>query len=209
MGIYNSGALTTGSTSNSDVGVFLKNAISYSNTVGPVGLAAGYSVSETQGAVYSLGATYTGPVSLSAAYQSTNKPNTTDRISTLYSIGAGYTMGAFTSKLNFLRGENKNLSLADTSKVDTVGLGLDWKTAANNTASAVVYSGKNKLVDQDKTMTFILSDEYSLSKRTTLYGTLVFADAKANASALTSVALTPVAKDKNTTLLNIGVKHSF
>ena len=206
---YNSGALTAGNNGNNDVGVFLQNAISYSNKIGPVGLAAAYSVSETRGAVYSLGATYSGPVSLSAAYQSTNLSGTSERQSTMYSVGAGYTWGDFTGKINYLRGMNKNAALVETSKVGVLGLGVDWKTASNNTVTAAIYSGKDKLNSADKTTTLILSDEYALSKRTTLYGQLAFAKAKAGATLMTSVVAGGTLVNANTTLLNVGVRHSF
>jgi predicted porin len=217
---FNSGALSGGGiNTNNDVGVFLQNAISYSNTVGPVGIAAAYSLSEgpgnlantgNHGAVYSLGVTYSGPVSLSAAYQQANKPGTSDSLSKIYTVGAGYTMGAFTGKLNYLRGVNKNVTtLVEETKVGVIGAGVDWKTAANNTAMASVYFGKDKNHSDDKTTTFILSDEYALSKRTTLYGQLAFANAKAGSTALTSVILSPTLPDTNTSLLNVGIKHSF
>jgi predicted porin len=216
---YNSGVFTKNSAGaldarvnngNNDVGVFVQNAVSYSNTFGPVGVGAAYSVSELKGAVYALGVTYTSPLVLSAAYQSTNKPNTSDRMSAIYTVGAGYTMNAFTGKLNYLRGENKDpATMVETSKVDVVGLGLDWKTAANNTASVAVYHGKDKNNNADKTTTFILSDEYSLSKRTTLYGQLVYADANSGATLMTTMVAGGTMANANTTLLNVGIKHSF
>lgn len=206
---YNSGALTAGNNGNNDVGVFLQNAISYSNTIGPVGVAASYSVSEKKGAVVSLGATYAGPLSLSAAYQATNKPDTSDRMSSIYTVGAGYTVGAVTGKLNYLRGVNKDANLVETSKVGVIGLGVDWKTASNNTVIAAAYFGKDKNNGADKTTTFLLSDEYALSKRTTLYGQLAYARADAGATLLTTVVAGGTAADTNTTLLNVGIKHSF
>lgn len=214
---YNSG-VTNGvpNNGNNDVGVFLQNAISYSNTIGPVGIAAGYSVAENKivtgvpqgGAVVSLGATYTGPVTLSAAYQKTNKPGTSDKLSSIATIGAAYTIDAFTGKLNYLRGVNKNITAVDFN-VGVIGAGVDWKTAANNTVMAAVYVGKDKNDSADKTTTFILSDEYALSKRTTVYGQVAFADAKAGATVRTSVVAGGTAADKNTNLLNVGIKHSF
>lgn len=206
---YNSGVLTAGNNGNNDAGVFIQNAISYSHKLGPVGVAAGYSVSETKGAVYSLGATYAGPFSLSASYQGTNAPNTSKRISTLHTIGAGYTMGAVTGKLNYLRGVNKNIAFTEVSRVGVTGFGLDWKTAANNTLSGAVYVGKDKKASQDKTTTFILSDEYSLSKRTTLYGAFVYANAKAGSTLLTTVVAGGTAANANTSLFNVGIKHAF
>ena len=207
---YNSGALTAGNNTNNDVGVFLKNAVSYSNTFGPIGVGAAYSASEkVNGSVYSLGLTYTGPVVLSAAYQTTNAPNTSKMISKLYTLGAGYTMGDVTVKANYLHGLNKDTSFVETSKVSVFGLGLDWKTASNNTVTAAIYSGKDKLNTTDKTTTLILTDEYSLSKRTTLYGQLAFANAKVGATARTSVVAGGTVPDATTTLFNVGVKHSF
>ncbi|WP_025916128.1 porin [Herminiimonas sp. CN] len=213
---YNSGVLSsTTPNTNNDVGVFLQNAISYSNTIGPVGIGAAYSLPERNtvgapsGAVYSLGVTYSGPVSLSAAYQSNNKPNTSDRLSSIYTVGASYTMGAFTGKLNFLRGENRDTNLVDISKVNVFGLGVDWKTAANNTVIAAAYFGNDKDRSEAKTNTFLLSDEYALSKRTTLYGQLAYVRADKNASLLTTVVAGGTAADTNTTLLNVGIKHSF
>jgi len=212
---YNSGAITGNAANpapngNNDVGVFLQNAVSYSTKLGPVGIGGAYSVSEGKGAVYSLGATYTGPVTVSAAYQSTNKPNTSDRLSTLYTVGAAYTMGDLTGKLNYLRGVNKAvLTSNDASKVDVIGAGVEWKMASNNTLGASVYFGKDKLNTTDKTTTFILSDEYAMSKRTTLYATLAFADAKAGATLKTSMVAGGTLADANTHLLNVGIKHSF
>ena len=114
--VYNSGALTAG---NHDLGVYI------------------------QGAVYSLDATYAGPVSLSAAYQASNLP-----------------------------GVNKNAALVNTRKVSVTGIGLDWKTVPSNTVMGAVYFSKNKANGQVETTTLILSDEYALAKRTTLYGHL-------------------------------------
>jgi predicted porin len=206
---YNSGALTTGNNGNNDVGVFLQNAISYSNTLGPVGLAGAYSVSEEKGSVVSLGLTYAGPLSLSAAYQVTNLPTTSEQQSVMYSMGAGYTMGAFTGKLNFLHGKNKNAALVETTKVDVLGLGLDWKTASNNTVGFAYYTGKDKNTASSTTNSFILSDEYALSKRTTLYVQAAFVDADVNASLVSSIVAGGTDPGKNASLLNFGVKHAF
>jgi predicted porin len=211
---YNSGVLA-GPNTNSDVGVFLHNAISYSNTLGPVNLALGYGVAEnnavgpTGGAVLALSASYAGPVSLSAAYQATNRANTSDQLSAMYSLGAGYTLGALTGKLNYLRGTNKDAAGAEISNVEVLGLGVDWKLASNNTVIAAAYYGKDKNNDANKTTSFILSDEYALSKRTTLYATLAYVDANAQANLMTSIVAGGTNADTNTSLVSFGIKHSF
>jgi predicted porin len=206
---YNSGALTAGNNGNNDVGVFMQNAIAYSNTFGPVGLSAGYSVSETKGAVVALGATYTGPIALSAAYQASNLPATSEQQSAMYSLGAGYTMGAITGKLNYLKAKNKDASLVEASNVSVFGLGLDWKLAPNNTVILAAYFGKDKNNADSKTTSFILSDEYALSKRTTVYATAAFVDASANANLLTTIVAGGTGSNSNASLFNIGVRHTF
>lgn len=85
----------------------------------------------------------------------------------------------------------------------------DWKTAYNNTVMAAAYFGKDKDNSADKTTTLILSDEYALSKRTTLYGALTFANAKTGATLLTTVVAGGTTANTNTSLLNVGIKHSF
>lgn len=213
---YNSGALSAAPSTNSDVGVFLRNAISYSNTMGPINLAIGYSVAEnsatgpTGGAVLALGATYSGPLTVSAAYQKANYANTSNELSSVYSLGAGYTMGDLTGKVNYLKGREKSLAGVDLTDVAMLGLGLDWKLAANNTVMLAVYSGKDsKTVAASKTTSFVLSDEYALSKRTTLYGQVAFANADVGAGLRTSIVAGGTLADKNATLFNVGVKHSF
>jgi predicted porin len=215
---YNSGALITGST-NTDVGVFVKNAVAYSNNFGPVGVSVSYSVAENAaaagptaakgGAVTALGLTYSGPVTLSAAYQEANAADTSTEASKMYSVGAGYTMGAITAKVNYLNGVNKTLAGVETNDVGIFGLGLDWKTSSANTVIAAFYRGKDDKVSNSTTSTFILADEYALSKRTTLYGQLAFANADSNAGLRTSVIAGGTTADKNTSLLNVGIKHSF
>jgi predicted porin len=213
---YNSGALTAGNPTNNDVGVFMQNAISYSNTIGPINLTIGYSLAEkvptagTGGAILALGATYSGPLTVSAAYQKTDYAGTSNELSSMYSVGAGYSMGALTGKVNYLKAREKSLAGVDLTDVGMLGLGLDWKMAANNTVMFAAYSGKDsKTVAASKTTSFVLSDEYALSKRTTLYGQVAFANADAGAGLRTSIVAGGTLADKNATLFNVGVKHSF
>lgn len=206
---YNSGALTTGNNTNNDVGAFLQNAITYSNNIGPVNFGASYSLEKARGAVLALGATYSGPVTVSAAYQATNLPGTTSRQSTMYSLGAAYGMGDVTGKVNYLRGTNKNAALVETSDVGVFGIGLDWKTSTQNTVMATLYVGKDKNNAANKTTTLILADEYALSKRTTVYGQAAFANAKSGATLLTTAVAGGTLANTTTTQLNVGIKHAF
>lgn len=206
---YNSGALTTGNNTNNDVGVFLQNAIAYNNTFGPVNVGVSYSLEKAKGAVTALGVKYAGPVAVSAAYQATNLPGTSSNQSTMYSLGTAYAMGDITAKVNYLRGTNKNAALVETSDVGVFGIGLDWKTSAQNTVMAAVYVGKDKNNAANKTTTLILADEYALSKRTTLYGQAAFANAKSGATLLTTAVAGGTLANTTTTQLNVGIKHAF
>jgi predicted porin len=206
---YNSGALTTGNNTNNDVGVFIQNAVSYSKKIGAAGIAVGYSVSEQRGAVRSLGLTWTDAFLLSATVQQTNAPNSARRQSSLYSAGVGYVWGAFTAKANFLRGRNDNVAGIETSKVNVAAAGLAWQSSASNTVAGSVYFGKDKNHGQDKTTTFILADEYALSKRTVVYAQAVYARARDQATLLTSVVGGGTRPGESTSLLNLGLRHAF
>jgi len=118
-------------------------------------------------------------------------------------------MGALTGKVNYLKAREKDTAGGDASDVGVLGLGVDWKMAANNTVMAAVYIGENKLPTTAKTTTFVLSDEYALSKRTTLYGQVAFANADAGAGLRTTIVAGGTLANKNATLFNVGVKHSF
>jgi len=210
---YNSGALVGTNSTNNDVGVFVSNAVAYSNNFGPVGVGASYSVAEKApgrgGAVTTLGLTYTGPVVLSASYTEVDHVNSSNTLAKMYTVGAGYTMGAFTAKVNYLNGVNKTIAGVETNDVGVIGLGLDWKTSSANTVMAAFYRGKDDKFNNSTTKTLILANEYALSKRTTLYGQLAFADVGSNATLRTQVVAGGTQLGETTNLLNVGIKHSF
>jgi predicted porin len=206
---YNSGALTTGGNTNTDVGVFIENAVSYSKKFGAAGVSLGYSVSENRGAVRSLGLTWTQGLLLSAALQQTNAPNSSRRQSSVYAVGAGYVWGDFTAKANFMRGVNRSILGVETSKVNVSAAGVAWASSASNTVTGAVYYGKDKNRSADKTTTYILSDEYALSKRTVLYGQVAYAQARDQATLLTTVIAGGTQAGENTSLLNLGIRHIF
>jgi predicted porin len=71
----NAGTATAPANTNAVIDVFVANAISLSTKIADVNLSASYSLGEVTGnnsgnSVIALGATYTGPITLSAAYQS-------------------------------------------------------------------------------------------------------------------------------------------
>lgn len=216
-------AAPANSTSVADI--FVANAISVGTKVGNLNLAGSYSLGEVAGSgaenrTITFGATYTGPLTLSAAYQADNGRKTATAggsgVQTRkYSVGAGYTLGNATLTANYLDNENTNpandVSLA---RYHITGLGVNYRTAPNNAATLAFYYSKNKEGSGDNSKTLILSDDYSLSKRTTLYALVagVKAGAGYTSGSPFGVANDKVllaAVDKTTTAIQIGVKHSF
>ncbi|WP_066331386.1 porin [Azohydromonas lata] len=199
----------------SDIGVFLGNAVSYSNSFGPVNVGAAYAFGEQAGRggagkVASLGASYTGPVTVSASYQQTTNIAAATGDVKQYGLGAALPLGPVKVKGIYLHTKSDAgvVAAGRETKVDVWGLGVDYAFGAN-TVTLAYYQGKDKKAADDKTKTLVLSDDYALSKRTTLYAQVAVADANAGASSLTSISSRqPVAGEKTTTF-GVGVKHDF
>lgn len=200
---------------NNDVGIFFKNAVQYRNTVGPVTFGVLYSLGEQAGnashnTAYAVGAAYNGPVVLSASYQAMKDQATGNRNIEHSGLGAALPIDAFTLKLNWLQGKNSNADGTRTSKVDSIGAGVDWKWSPQNSTTLAYYDNKDKRNGEDHTRNLVLSNDLALSKRTTLYVQAAFVDAKSQASLKTSiVADGSFAPGEKTTFLNVGINHTF
>ncbi|WP_157270297.1 porin [Azohydromonas aeria] len=201
---------------NNDIGVFLGNAISYTNSFGPVNVGAAYAFGEVAGEskagrTLSLGGSYTGPVTVSASYQQiTTVADTGD--TKQFGLGAAVPVGPVKVKALYLRTKSDDGVLTGAggpeTNVNVWGVGVDYAWGANTTTLAY-YQGKDKDADDDKTKTLVLSNDYALSKRTTLYAQLAYADANAGATFRTSISSAQPAPDKKTTTIGLGVKHDF
>ncbi|MFC3108366.1 porin [Undibacterium arcticum] len=221
----NVGTATAPANSNSVIDVFVANAIGVSTKIADVNLSGSYSLGENPGStaanrVIALGATYAGPVTLSAAYQSENgRPaglTGGDGVQTRkYSLGAGYTFGDATVTVNYLNDKNSDpASGVELAAYRIYGAGLNYRTSASNSATLAYYYSSNKDGASDTSRTWILSDDYSLSKRTTLYALVAGVNA---GSGYTSGAPFGVANNnvflaaagKTTTAVQLGINHSF
>lgn len=190
-----------------DIGIFIGNAVSYTGKFGPVGLGALVGAGEGTGKTYSVGASYTGPVIVTGAYQKIETVNDGDGTK-MYSLGVGVPLGAFTIKGQWQR-YRQDFGGARIGNVDNYGLGADIAWNATNTANVSVYHIKNKAITDDKTTTLVLSNDYSLSKRTTLYAQVAVARADAGATLFTSVIASGAFPDKTTTAFGVGISHNF
>lgn len=221
----NGGTAAAPANSNSVIDVFVANAVGLSTKVGDVNLSGSYSFGEQAGSmsanrVIALGATYTGPVTLSAAYQTENGRPTatlggTGAQTRKYSVGAAYTMGDATLTGNYLNDKNTDPATGSRlAQYHVYGLGLNYRTSVANTATLAFYYSTNKDGNSDTSRTWILSDDYALSKRTTLYGLIAGVNAGSGYTAGAPFGIANnnaflAAAGKTTTAIQLGIKHAF
>jgi len=210
---------TGAANSNDDVGIFMKNAIQYRNTIGPVSGGLLYSLGEkpdkaSANTILALGLAYTGPFTLSFSYQFMKDQATGQKIVEHTGFGAAMPFGDFTFKANFLNGKNSSAAGVLNSKVDSVGLGVDYKWNASNNATLAYYDNKDKQNTSNHTKNIVLSNDLFLSKRTTLYAQAAFVDAGTGATGAAALKTSIVADGSfkagaKTTFVNVGINHSF
>lgn len=214
-------ALGAGTNPGNDVGVFTGNTVQYANNFGPVWLGVAYSLGEGAGSFkkgneLSVGATYTGPVTVGLGYQQIADSGSGETLSRLWNAGIAVPFGAFTGRVNYLDVTNNAPSGARVSDVQSIGVGLDYKWSAANTATLAGYYSKYKSSAHDSsTKSIVLSNDYAFSKRTTLYVQLVYADAGAVGTAdpleglKTSIVAGGTAPGAKTILGGVGLRHTF
>lgn len=216
-GLYAFALNQVGGATANDLGIFLGNAISYSNAFGPFNFGAAYAFGEqpgdtSAGRIYSLGATYTGPVTVSGYYQRINfqAPVATDKFSDQAGIGVAMPFGPFSGKVQYIKSKvNDAVTGVKVSDTDTFAIGVDYAWTAGNTATVAYYHSDNDAIGDDKTGTLIISNDYAISKRTTLYAQVAFVDAKSGATGFTSVVSNAVVPDKTNTIFGVGISHNF
>ena len=215
----NSGLMTwaySAGTSNTQIDVFAAKAVSYNTQVSGVNLGLLYGVGgvagdATAGRQVSAGLTYAGPVTLSAAYHQAYGTTLAagHKTSQKYSVGVGYTLGAATFKANYMSGKSYDGTTgALSADYGVYGLGVNYALNTANTLTVAYYSGDKKNTADGRVNSYIVSNDYALSKRTTVYGLVGVAEAGSTAGA-GGAAIESFAANKSVTVLQLGVKHSF
>ena len=209
--------------STSVIDVFVKNAVSYTNKIDDVSIGVSYSFggiagSQSAASTTALGLVYSGPVTVDFAYQSDNGPGgtyTSSSMSQKISGGVGYKYEQFSFKANYLQAKNKDATTGnEINNIKVWGLGVDFHAAANDTITLAYYNGKDSDVSSNTNRSVILSNDYALSKRTTLYALLAQNNAGSGATGGTSAyngdnfAAPPVA-GQNSFAAQLGIKHAF
>lgn len=205
--------------STNDVGIFMSNAVQYRNTFGPVTLGVLYAFGEqskkfSHGNTFAIGATYTGPVTLSGSYEVMKDKATGEDVIKHYGLGGAVPYGDFTFKVNYMRGENAGANGVDTSKVNGISGGIDWKWSPSNNATLAYYDNKDEKQHSNHTKNIVVSNDLFLSKRTTLYTQLAWVDASDGATGIAGLKTSIVADGSfkpgaKTTFLNVGINHTF
>lgn len=205
---------------NNGLGIFTSNMISYSGSFGGVNVLAGYGLGEVAGSsdaeTVAFGAnTKFGPVVIAGSYQQIKGGAASGFAKTeRYGIGAAFSFGMATVKGLYARATEDAVSGLAAAEIETdnYGVGVDLAWLPNNTATIAYYNGKTKNTSQ-KTDTFIVSNDYAFSKRTTLYAQLVFVDDKtpttgpSNARNQTTAGLTT--QGDSAQIFGVGLKHDF
>lgn len=201
-----------GTNTPNDLGIFLGNAVSYSNNFGPVYVGAAVAAGEGTGRTYTIAGSYTGPVTVSASYQEIQQAP--DRDGSKHTmVGVAVPFGPITIKGSYQNGELYNVAGTKTNKIDFYGVGVDFAWNPTNTLNGTFYQGKNKITGgaSPEATTFIVSNDYAISKRTTIYVQAAFVDSDPGANDIISPVLVNggLRGDAKTTVFGAGISHNF
>jgi predicted porin len=217
---------TSAINANQSIDVFASKAIAYNTNIAGVNVGAMYGFGGVAGddsaaRQLSFGATYTsGPLTLSGSYQEQNGSTASyyGKVNKKTAVGVGYSFGALTLKANYMNAQAfpGTVSNAKTSETEVYGVGAIYAVDAKNTVTAAYYEGDTKNTANSKARSYILSNDYAFSKRTTLYALVAVADVDSAAlagaiAAQTASATAPAGyvKGASTTSFGVGIKHSF
>jgi len=203
-------------TPNSTLGFFVSNSISYQRTIRGLYVGALYAFGEVPGnhkanRVIAVGASYTGPVLIGASFHESRWASTGEYSDRKASLGVGKQFGAATLKLNYLN----TRAYASTGLIygdwEIASAGGDYRLNERARLIAAYYHGRNKLpgAGQDKADSLILSNEYSLSKRTILYAQLAGIRAGSAAGIVVSILGSQPVRGATSYVINTGIRHTF
>ncbi len=221
--------------------VFDNNSVSYSYSANGLYVGAlygfgGIAGSSSAAQQTSIGASYTYDnfaVSGSFAKNKQVGLNAGSAVdgSQIADFGLGYTYGAWAFRAQY--GEFKDYGLANAAGTGGAladdfkvwGIGVDYNTNAANKLNLSFYDGKNTangISNNNKTQEIAFMDNYSLSKRTTVYGQIASLKLDQNSGLIGSAMgglFTPVgavgvssvngSSSERTTYIGVGMTHSF
>lgn len=212
--LQNLGAGTA--TPNSVLAFFASNSVSYEKTFDGFYFGVLYALGEVAGSgknnrVISLGISYTGSVIVSGAFHESKWATTGENSERKASIGVGLPIGPVVLKANYLSTKAYDNTGAALGDWRVWGIGGEYAIGGNHTLTAAYYRGKNEVagLEQDKAHTIVVSDEYSLSKRTTLYMQLGAIKTGDQAGIVVSLLGSQPVQGARTYVFNAGIRHRF
>jgi predicted porin len=215
--VVTNGSPTAPVNSNSMSDIFLANAISYSTSFNGLNVGAAYSIggvanNNEQNSVTALGASYANSgFTVSASYtedKGNSSTNTGFAKSKRSSVGVGYKVGQFAVKANYLEAKvNNTTATTELKKNQVYGVGVDYSWNAANTLTLAHYDSKNKTTANDTAKSWILSNDYALSKRTTVYA-LIASNKGGSAYSSAAIVGSTFAGETNT-VTQLGINHKF
>lgn len=211
-------ATTDGKNYNQVANIFIANAVTYSNSFNGLNVGIGYSMGEQAGdmkanSVQTLGVSYSASgVTVSGTYSKNEgalSANTGKFQSERSSFGLGYQVTPTVKvKANYMKAEwNNAAGTAVETDNEVYGYGVEYNWNPKNLLTVAYYDGENKKLANDTSKSIIVSNEYSLSKRTTLYA---LASSHKGGSAYTSAAsMGTTSRNLTTVVTQLGIAHRF
>lgn len=198
-------------------GAFESNAIVYTSPkIAGLSFSLEYALGNVAGNVTAgshivASATYeNGPVTATAAYFTAKDADTGAATYRGQNMGIGYTVGPVTAKLAYQKYQNMSTD-APLTNLDVYEAGVDWQITSFLAASAAAYMTRDQNVSANRSMMYGGGLQYSLSKRTFVYGQVGYVNNEAAMNTVLAIDASPsfaIAKG-GTVAVNIGIRHSF
>ncbi len=197
--------------------IFIANAITYSNSFNGLNVGIGYSMGEKAGdnkanSVQTIGVSYTASgVTVSGSYsknEGADSTNTGKSQSERSSFGLAYQVTPTVKvKANYMKAELNANSGALYTDNEVYGYGVEYNWNPKNLFTVAYYDGENKTVANDTSKSIIVSNEYSLSKRTTLYA--LVSSHKGGSGFTRAASMGTTSQNTTTVVTQLGIAHRF
>ena len=197
--------------------IFIANAVTYSNSFNGLNVGIGYSLGETAGdmkanSVQTLGVSYSASgATVSGSYSKNEGPvasNTGKYQSERSSFGLAYQVTPTVKvKANYMKAELNDANGLLTRDNEVYGYGVEYNWNPKNLLTVAYYDGENKKLANDTSKSIIVSNEYSLSKRTTLYA--LVSSHKGGSQYTEAASMGTTVRNETTTVTQLGIAHRF
>lgn len=172
----------------------------------------------SQGRTISTGLTYDDGTFIGSGSFLIKNDSSGARDLRIWSVGGGFRIGDF-----YFRGLYTDYSLPQGNAVAVIGTspashvivgggGVNWQLSPAQVLTAAYYFAENRRDSTDATSSYVISDDYFLSKTTTIYAFAGLMASKKGATGLTNLttaALTSGYPGANTTSIGVGIVHRF